>query len=183
MAKTKQLSLFKDKIKPYFGGSMLKGNAKVRRPLTSKQAIHLVLKSELAKGEKSFLRKSNSKKIDRVIREQADRWGIKLYHLINVGNHIHLVIKIGDIHYFRPFICAITGVIARHITGAEKGAAKLIKFWQARPFTRLIAWGKDFDHISWYLKKNENQGQHRRNLFDWGFGITDLNAIKSLNSG
>jgi hypothetical protein len=55
----------------------------------------------------------------------------------------------------------ITGLIARHVLKAQRGAAGESKaaeyeknqFWVARPFTRLIAWGRDYEHITKYMKK------------------------------
>ena len=49
-AKAKQLNLFNQKNIRQFGGSLLKGHAKAKRPLTTKESIHLVLKSKQAVG-------------------------------------------------------------------------------------------------------------------------------------
>jgi hypothetical protein len=45
-------------------------------------------------------------------------------------------------------------LIARLILKAEKGASKSIQFWDKRPFTRILEWGKDFNVISSYLLQN-----------------------------
>ncbi|MBK7961291.1 MAG: transposase [Bdellovibrionales bacterium] len=114
-SKEEQLSLFKRKIIRQFGGTLLKGNAKSARPLSTKEAVHLVLKSAQAIGTKSMLHTYNVSKIDEIIRNHARLCRIRIYHLVNVGNHLHLVIKLDDRKEFQKFIRVITGLIARHI--------------------------------------------------------------------
>ncbi len=93
MKKNQTLNLFKDNIPKYFGGNFLKGNAKRARPLSSKHAIHVVLKSEMATGPRSFLAGRNVRKVDAIIRSRASKVGVRIYHAVNVGNHIHLIIR------------------------------------------------------------------------------------------
>ncbi len=190
MKKPTQSSFINDKIPKHFGGSFLKGNAKTPRPLSTKHSLHLVLKSEQAMGKNSMLRKRNVEAIDRILRKQAQKCGVRIYHLVNVGNHIHLVIRITRFHLYRKYIRSVTGLIARHVTQKQRGTATVAvkpnsnavrkkKFWVARPFTRLINWGKDFKRVSQYMNKN-----HRQALFiAWGFETTDLDDIYLLNTG
>ncbi len=190
MKKSTQTSFLKDKIPKHFGGSFLKGNAKTPRPLSTKHSLHLVLKSEQAMGKNSMLQKRNVEAIDRILRKQAEKCGVRIYHLVNVGNHIHLVIRITRFHLYRKYIRSVTGLIARHVTQKQRGTATVAvkpsssanrkkKFWVARPFTRLINWGKDFKRVSQYMNKN-----HRQALFiAWGFETTNLEDIYLLNTG
>lgn len=188
-SKADQLSLFKKKILRQFGGALLKGNAKIARPLSTKEAVHLVLKSAQAIGTKSMLHTYNVSKIDEIIRTHARLCRIRIYHLVNVGNHLHLVIKLDDRKEFSKFIRVITGLIARHVLNAQRGAAaessaaahEKNQFWVARPFTRLIAWGKDYEHITRYMKKNINDA--KRCFIPWGFDMTDPMLIQMLNTG
>lgn len=186
--KGQNLELFKNQIPRQFGGMLLKGNAKTARPLSTKHAIHLVLKSKLATGSRSFLAARNSKRIDTILRRTAKSKGIRLYRLVNVGNHLHLVMRLDRAtplagrRAFCSFIRAVTGLIARQVMGAERNRGQGIKFWQARPFTRLVSWGRDFNTLSRYMLKNESQAQSRR-LPDWGFGVTDPLRIAQLNTG
>ena len=200
----KQTSMLEEGKKParirLFGGSRLKGHPKTARPLNTKESIHLVLKSARAFGSQSMLHGHNAKKIHELIYNQAECCGIKVYHFVNVGNHLHLVIKLHDIKLFRKFIRAITGLIARQVLKKERGLAKNTsrneslpnesvskidnRFWVARPFTRLIAWGRDYNHVSWYMKKNMSQATSAlKTAFKaWGFEITDPKMISSLNT-
>jgi hypothetical protein len=67
--------------------------------------------------------------------------------------HLHLVIKLDDRKEFSKFVRVITGLIARHVLKAQRGpvaessvaAKEKTQFWMARPFTRLIAWGRDYE--------------------------------------
>ena len=137
----------------HFGGSYLKkGNPKVKRPLSTKRSMHLVMRSLFAKGSLSFLR------FDREIRElityQARVFGVKVYRQANGGNHLHLIVLPRSRPAFNGFIRSISGLIARLVLGAERGDAKNIKFWEKRPFTRIIEWGRDYKKVCSYLFQN-----------------------------
>ena len=195
-AQKKQLEFFDNlKIPRFFGGSLLKSNPKTKRPLSEKDSIHLVLKSERATGSKSMLQRRNVDRIDTLVRKHAKLCGVKIYHFVNVGNHLHLVIRIHDRKLFTRFIRIVTGLIARHVLNQERGLGhgnteKTIKekdrdeaksrFWVARPFTRLIAWGKDFRFVAQYMDKNRNQA--KRSFVAWGFDVTDPGRVQSLKT-
>jgi hypothetical protein len=55
---------------------------------------------------------------------------------------------------FNRFIRAITGIIARITLGVERGNPLGEKIWDARPFTRILEWGRDFTRASHYLLQN-----------------------------
>jgi REP element-mobilizing transposase RayT len=139
--------------KSRFGGSLLKGNPKVRRPYNSGAALHVVLRSSRAKGPLSLHRRY--KAIRALICKQADTFGVRLYRVANSGNHIHLLLRpSADRKEFANFMRAISGLIARLILKAERGAKKGIKFWDARPFSRVVNWGKAFQICVHYVEKN-----------------------------
>ncbi len=155
MQSPKQLFLenFKSKSPKNFGGAYLKNsNPKEKRPVSTKKAMHLVLRSTLAKGPQSLLR--NNKKVSEVIYKQAKACGVKVYRFANAGNHLHLIILPSSRAAFIKFIRSVSGLIARLILKAEKGAAKAVQFWDKRPFTRILEWGKDFKISSDYLLQN-----------------------------
>lgn len=182
------LDLLNERAPRQFGGTLLKGNAKKARPLSTRLAVHLVLKSERAHGTKSFLSARNVKKIDAVVRGQAKVFGVRIYHFVNVGNHLHLVLRLplgshrASRQYFFSFIRAVTGIIARHVLGAERSRGKNLRFWQARPFTRLVSWGRDFNFVSRYMEKNRSEARAANALVDWGFGHNDPQKIATLNT-
>lgn len=184
----KQLSFFRESPRS-FGGSAQKSHPKIARTLSSKESLHLVLKSAHAVGAFSMLRQKNVHKIEEIIRSQAKICRIKIYQFVNVGNHLHLVIKLRDVELFAQFIRAITGIIARHVLKRQRGSEGILrnkesekqkKFWVARPFTRLIAWGRDYKHIKNYMDKNRRQA--RSHFVAWGFDVTDFSKIRDLDT-
>lgn len=171
MSRKKQLSFLKPSLKQ-FGGSLLKGNPKEKRPLPVKGTLHLVLKSKRAFGAHSMLAKAHIHQIDRIVRKQAAACGVKIYHFVNVGNHLHLVLRIQNRVLYRVFIRSVSGLIARQILKKERGAKKTqennktldqetqtFSFWMARPFSRLVTWGRDYNSLVSYMKKNRNQAK------------------------
>jgi hypothetical protein len=144
-----------------FGGSLLKkSNAKVARPISIKKSMHLVMRSSAAKGAFSLLKKDQE--IYNVIDRQAKKHGVKVYNYANGGNHLHLIVRPVSRRAFNNFVRSISGLIARMVLNAQRGRAKLSlmaqtgvqKFWDQRPFTRIIEWGRDFDRSTKYLLQN-----------------------------
>lgn len=148
------LSGFVDLGKKEFGGSLLKGNPRESRPISIKRPLHLVMRSSLARNELTFLAPKRAKRIENAIRRQATLQGVKIFRYANSGNHLHLIILPRSRIAFRAFIRGITGVIARITLRVERGNAVRKKFWDARPFTRLIEWGREFKTVSNYVVQN-----------------------------
>jgi REP element-mobilizing transposase RayT len=137
-----------------FGGSLIKGNPREARPISVKRPMHLVLRSTLAKGKCSFLNARRAKQIRLIVENSARVQGIKIYRFANSGNHLHLIILARSRLAFSRFIRTITGLIARLTLGVERGKSMGIKFWDARPFTRILEWGRDFRRACEYLLQN-----------------------------
>jgi REP element-mobilizing transposase RayT len=98
----------------------------------------------------------------------AKQYGIKIYKFANVGNHIHLLIKLSNRFTFAPFMRALAGIIAMKVTGARKLATlrnirspkdddSVAKFWDFRPWSRIVEWGKAFKHAKSYVIQNEKE--------------------------
>jgi REP element-mobilizing transposase RayT len=177
MKKQKQFSFFKPQVK-FHGGALLYKKRKSLRPLSSKDAIHFVLRSQWAKGSNSFLMTRNRKAIDHIINRFAKKFGVRIYRKSINSNHIHLLLRITNRILYRAFIKAISGRIASHVMGnrsfklfcaatprtraslrtREGDGSKASKtkegFWQFRPFSRVTNWGKDFNTCMKYLKQN-----------------------------
>jgi len=153
-----QLSLHIPRSKKIFGGSLLKkSNPKKPRPLSMKHPMHFVLKSVRAKGKYSFLQKSNAKKIDFILKKQAKKFGIKIYRYENVGNHLHILLRGLHRRLLVNYIRSVTGLIPRAILGVERGRKLSLKFWDQRPFSRVVQWGGDYKNMLKYLGKNRLQ--------------------------
>jgi REP element-mobilizing transposase RayT len=139
-----------------FGGKYcLNYNPKTKRPLNEKKALHLVLRSTLAKGRYSFKNKVFEEKIWDIIRKHSRKNNIKIYEYANASNHLHLLIRAKAREDYVRFIKTITGLIARLVSGIEKGSRLKRKFWDARPFTRIVSFTKnDFKRVKLYLLRN-----------------------------
>lgn len=176
---------------------MLAGKRKSVRPLSSKDSIHFVLRSNWARGKDSFLAPRNCKIINNIITRFAKKFGVRIYERSINGNHIHLLLKITNRPLYRAFIKAVSGKIASHVMGeqsfllfreardhlyenriyedhiygnrinrdhnseqtSERGdgataAQKTQSFWEFRPFSRIVSWGRDFKTCVNYLKQN-----------------------------
>ncbi|MBC7464798.1 MAG: transposase [Bdellovibrio sp.] len=114
----KQLSFFKPH-KKFFGGALLSGKRKSIRPLSSKDSIHFVLRSQWAMGRDSFLAARNRQSIERIIRSFALKFGVRIYRQAINSNHIHLLLKITNRVLYRAFIKAVNGKIASHVMGEQ----------------------------------------------------------------
>lgn len=137
-----------------FGGALLKGNPKKKRPLDAKWPIHLTLRAQ-----KSVLRLPQYfGKVEKIIKETARKHGVKIYKEANVGNHLHVALKISRVKDWAGFIRELTGRIALACKGRQG-------FWLYRPHTRIVrGWKKAFravlDYI--YLNQLEAVGQISR---------------------
>ena len=164
MSKQKQLPLDeKFEVEKEFGGAHLrKSHAKKARPVPIKKTMHLTLRSSKAKGDKSFrYDKNRIKKIDTVVRAQAQKFGVEIYRFAIVGNHLHLLVKASYRRGFISFLRSISGIIARIALGAERGSAKLSEsargFWDQRPWTRILFTWTEFKNVKKYVEQNFNE--------------------------
>jgi REP element-mobilizing transposase RayT len=161
-----QLDIFEQKPKPgpkpkkprhVFGGAYLKSyNPKTARPLDGKKALHVVLKSSQAKGDKSFKAKTNEAPIWDIVKNHADRLGIKIYEYANGGDHLHILLRARHRSEYNAFIRTISGLIARLVGKSERGSPlKRKRFWDARPFSRIVSFAKrEFQTAKTYFLRN-----------------------------
>lgn len=163
MAKAQQISMFNRGQRAY-GGILLntrKGRAQ-GRPLSVKQTMHLVLRSSQAVKDRSFLKKSTAHQIQNILRKFAEKYGVKLLRVVNVGNHLHIHLKLSNRHTYAPFIRAITAAIAMAATGTSRWAKLadkgITKFWDYRPFTKIIESHRYFLNMKDYLQINQLEG-------------------------
>jgi hypothetical protein len=141
------------------GGLKTKGHRKLERPLSNKKWIHLILKSDKAKGTLSFLTPKNQSMIQSILTEKSKKFGIKIADFANVGNHLHLKIKIQDRERFQKFLKSITCLIARKVTGACRGK-KFGRFWQGLAFTRVLTSSLEELNLKGYIQANRIEAQN-----------------------
>jgi hypothetical protein len=180
-------------------------NPKTARPVAVKQAMHVVLRSSLARDHRSLL--LHDRTIQRMLQRLAKRFHIRLYDIANSGNHLHLILRLPYREALSPFLKAATGLIARLVLKVERGQAwrdrpkcraaprygatskqqassgesrlskghfpygsresakdrgsgpvaseaNPVRFWDARPWTRIVSFGPDFKRLKDYLILN-----------------------------
>jgi len=143
------------------GGVETKGHRKLERPLSTSRPIHLVLKSHRAKGVLSFLTHKNKPVVEAIIRGKARKFGVRICQFANVGNHLHLKIRIASRPLFQAFLVSVTTFIARTLTGARRGK-KFGKFWQGQAFTRVLVSRREELNLFGYIKANQIEGQESK---------------------
>lgn len=140
----KQLSMF-EPISPQFGGSLLIGKRKSKRPMTTKKALHLIIKGDISVSG-SLVVKRNW--INKEAKKLAKKFSIIIYGDPGIErNHIHFTIKISSIENYKKFIRALTGRLAQVLK---------IKFIY-RPFTKIIEWGRQFETTIGYCLQNKEE--------------------------
>ena len=156
--KARQLNLFSPEPTAH-GGSQSIGKRKAARPFDRKQAIHVTLRASGATRECSMLARKHKGWVylhgDRIARES----GVKLYRFVNVGNHLHLVVKARSKKDFQRFLRVLTGKIAMLVTGARKGKPLAKRFWDLLAHTKLIQWGRQFENLARYMAKNLREAE------------------------
>ena len=141
---TKQLSFF-GKTEVAFGGSLLKGNPKVARPLSTKNPVHLVLRADKSR----FRLWKNYARVNECLEKTAKKHGVRIYDYANVGNHIHVILRIMSRKQWVAFIREVTSRLA-HIAQIK---------WPKRPFTRIVAgWRKAYQALKKYVRLNQLEG-------------------------
>jgi REP element-mobilizing transposase RayT len=160
-SKKPQLQLLAKQSNAY-GGELLKKRKGRRhgRPLATKYSMHLVLRSTVAIGEKSFLKPINRQAIQKIVQKFSRKYGVKIISLANVGNHLHFHIKLGNRHSYRAFIRAITAAIAMAVRGVNRWTShKKEKFWDYRPFTCVVESFRQLLNLRDYIRINKYEGQ------------------------
>lgn len=156
----KQIAFLK-KEKSAYGGVLQKTRRgrKGPRPISTRKTMHLVLRSSQAKGIWSFLKPQNKAKIIQILKRFAFKYGIKIISAANVGNHLHLHIQIANRFTYKPFIRAVTGAIAMAITKTSRWSKLEKRFWDCRPFTRVVESLREFLNLRDYIRINKLEGQ------------------------
>ena len=88
------------------------------------------------------------------IPEKAKYFGIKIFHFAIIDNHLHLLVQAKDRDALSGFLRVLSGVIARKVLGIEKGEKAASRMWEARPYSRVLAWGREFKNVLHYIERN-----------------------------
>lgn len=158
----KQRDFFKKVSRSYGGDFLTKArNRQHGRPISTRHSMHFVMRSTQAKGEWSFKRHESA--IREIIEKFARKNGIRLKSMANVGNHVHLHLQLTNRHTYRAFIRAITSAIMMAVTGSSRWNKRPTdslrtagkKFWDRRPFSRIVVGFMGFLTLRDYIYMNE----------------------------
>ena len=135
------------------------------RPVSTQKTMHLMLKSKNATGDWSMLTVKNKRIVSHCLAQYARKYGVKVTSFVNVGNHLHLQIKVPHRQCYIRFIRVFTSTVAVKITRSSRWNRRTLqKFWTQRPFTRFVSGMKDFLGLQDYFEINrrESLGWSRR---------------------
>lgn len=139
-----QLSMLKAPSRS-FGGELGLGRRKTRRPFSSTQPLHLILKT----AENSPSLRRHYAITNGTIHGFAKKFGTKIYRLAIMRGHIHFLMKFTNAQSYRAFVRALTGQLS----------LKLKIKWRLRPFTRVLHWGRDFRRVRSYVLQNQLEAE------------------------
>ncbi|MEQ1878173.1 MAG: transposase [Bdellovibrionia bacterium] len=129
----------------------------------------MVLRSSKANGDWSFKKQENEQKIKEIVARFAHKFGVRILSLGIVGNHLHFHLKLGNRFAYKPFVRGLTASIAMAVTGVNrwtrvkgvggKGCASASeKFWDYRPFTRVVRGLRALLTLKDYIDINHIEG-------------------------
>ena len=120
-----------------YGGSLRnKRNGRGMRPISTGSTMQLVVRSTRAKGKWRF--QATRKTWLPILERFAEKYGVTVLSHAGSGNHIELYLKFSDSEAYRPFIRGLTAAIAMAITGASRWKKVDFKFWDLRPYSRVV---------------------------------------------
>lgn len=167
-----QLSFFA-KTRGEHGGVLALSKRRSRRPINIKNPVHLVLRSDLAKGPRSLLK--NKTRVLRTLKKFSWRFRILVYEKAICGNHIHLVVKARSRRDLQNFFRVFAGQVAQEIlrdfplqkheekafVGIRGGTPMHLKnqrtFWSLLLYSRIVGWGRDFRGVVAYVIQNTKE--------------------------
>lgn len=112
----------------------------------------------------------NKLKVNDLVTRISRRYGVKLKKYVNVGNHLHLVVKLSGSpmtarRQYRSWIRLLTARIAFEVGGSKKGEpfkderGARVKFWDAIPFSRIVHGLRGWKDMDRYVLKNALEAQ------------------------
>jgi len=140
------------------GGGKSVGKRKVARPVSTKDPIHIVLKSSRAVGAHSMQRAQHRAAVSAILYKQAKKFFVQIRGYENVGNHLHLEVRATARKEFQQFLKSITCLIARKVTGARRGV-KFGKFWDYLAFTRVLKTYTELEILRRYFFANRLEAE------------------------
>jgi REP element-mobilizing transposase RayT len=160
--KPKNLELMKRPILAYGGDLRKKAENRGQRPLVFRSgSMHITLRSLKAKGIYSFQHSSKRERVKNFVYSFSKAKGVKILSFANVGNHIHLHVKLHNQNLYLAWIRGLSSglaMISHGLEGLKKLKELRQKFWEQRPFSRVIRSFKHFLNTKSYVEVNILEG-------------------------
>ncbi len=166
-----QIQIFPTKLQTQHGGEFSRGRRKLKRPISCQKSLHVVLRSDKAKGYRSL--NNNTKMIHALTQKTEKHFGVKVYGFALNHNHLHLSVRGKRIIDIQNFFRVLAGHMAQQIlrkfplpqiagnapnstpdTASSKSKYKR-KFWNDLIYSRLVTWGREFRQVLAYIEKNK----------------------------
>ena len=150
-------------------GGELRRKRKTKRPLVPGAITHIILKSKRAAGALSF--RKHERVVSALLSDRSRKFHIEILDFVIMGNHIHLKAKFKCATNFRNFLRTFTGLLARRLTKARRGAA-FGKFWDGLAYTRVLftkleEWGLRVYFSANKIEREIGYAERKRFLDKW----------------
>ncbi|MGE4132629.1 MAG: transposase [Bdellovibrionales bacterium] len=200
IARPKQLKLLKDprrNTKKWwitkqntYGGAL--NYRKLPRPFARDKLVHGVFKADIG-GALKFTQ--HEKAVRPILTKVALRYGVKIKDVAVNHNHIHILWYTRSKEAQVRFIRLFAAEIGRHYARLRRQLRlKKQPLWTARPFTRLVSWGRrSLQFVTAYLRQNRDEAlgfvpyrprHHKLNQFisTWNEDLLNLPPTRSNSS-
>ena len=123
------------------------------RQISTNSTMHFVLRSTKARGKLRF--QATRRIWLPILKKFASKYGVTILSHADPGNHIHLHLKFSNRRAYKPFIRGLTASIAMAITGVSRWKKLDFKFWDLRPFSRVVIGRRAFRFVVDYIHLNQ----------------------------
>lgn len=155
----RQQVLFKTHWKHRFRhGGILRNHRRGRmeRPLSTKDPLHLVLKS----NDRVLRRPVTYTLIQKLVRRYSKKFYIKIEQISIQPDHIHLLIRGNKRSLLQAFFRVLSGQIAQRMTDSfQKKQERKLRIWKYRPFSRVVKGWKAYLTVRNYIQLNEKEAR------------------------
>ena len=131
-----------------------------KRFISDWQSMNVTLRSSQARGDWSFRTPKNFQAVNSLTRKFAERFKVQVLRLSNNHNHLHYHLRFPSKKAYVKFIRALTAALAIAITGVTRWTKALAKkFWDRRPYTRVIETLHQYATYENYLDLNDLEAE------------------------
>ncbi|RYZ79544.1 MAG: hypothetical protein EOP06_27000 [Proteobacteria bacterium] len=154
--KQTQFAFNKDYCKEH-GGTLRVGKRKTLRPLATKRPIHLVLKSHRnpATGKRCSLFAPGNYALEKIIRDQASKYHVKVHRISFVWSHIHMTMTFPSRAAYKSFIKSVTSFLIARLS--KQHGVDLRGLFDVPPYTRVLSTRTEFLELMRYHDLNEQE--------------------------